>query len=660
MESGESLPLQDMATSDSPHVVQMQAGTSPAKQLRPRSSDLSPDAGTRIANPREVDSGEKDGAKSNMASARSADTSSASHDKAFPLSTVKELVASARRGSGTRDHRIFRKVAGALCRRAREELRSAGLLWSKAAWDGGLHAAMAGLEGLAGTADARLEQGFERVLTSIKQAHLEGLQRSASASRGSRRAPASPAPASRSTTNQARPPAGGTSRRARMAREELATYLFGDKVPYGLLCKDCSSPATCARRGGKGGGDIKCFCEIHERSNPGNPGCFKLEKTRAACDAYQHDNPCWDTTPKSRLLIAKLLLIGGIESNPGWPASQSQKNENKDGPAPNVSLRRPLVILPSREDVERSWQPACDQRGVPDKFLEYLTRKQQMNPSLAIPKGGLAPGTCESGVNEGITQSVSSGEKPSANKAQDEKELDHQDMVEKGPFTALLESNFAAEESQLSTSVRGIARVADESKGCSATKEESGSKQRWTTSAADESDFKRSGSEEEGEDIEGAEFESMSKSLDEETSQDREMIDDGSQVEENSADQAGLVPTTIETDSEFDELPARLKRRVSDGAACSSQTRRRRRVLLSSSESSGENGSVSAWQSDAAGLDEEVQQLGGDKLMPDASASFYEPSEPEDDGCFDESDFGEDFTSRCLIVPRPRRATIGQ
>jgi hypothetical protein len=94
---------------------------------------------------------------------------------------------------------------------------------------------MAGLKELAGTADAGLQQGFEEVLTSIKQAHLEGLRRPACASRGARKTAASPAHASPAATSQARPPAGGATRKARRAREELASYLFGDKGESGTL-----------------------------------------------------------------------------------------------------------------------------------------------------------------------------------------------------------------------------------------------------------------------------------------------------------------------------------------------------------------------------------------------------------------------------------------
>jgi hypothetical protein len=120
-------------------------------------------------------------------------------------------------------------VAGGVCRHAKEELGPAGLPWTKAAWEEGLRAAMTGLEALAGTADARLQQGFEKVLMSIKRAHLEGLQQPANASRGVQRTAASPAPASRAAASQALPQAGGASRKARKARVHLSSYLFGDK-----------------------------------------------------------------------------------------------------------------------------------------------------------------------------------------------------------------------------------------------------------------------------------------------------------------------------------------------------------------------------------------------------------------------------------------------
>ncbi|GAQ93080.1 hypothetical protein KFL_012870020 [Klebsormidium nitens] len=209
----------------------------------------------------------------------SMDSFGAPPNDALPPSDIRALVASAARGfltNSRRGHRIFWKVAGTLCQRAREKLGAAGLLWSKAAWDGSLHAAMAGLKELAGTADAGLQQGFEAVLTSIKQAHLEGLRQPACAFRGARKTAASPAHASPAATSQARPPAGGASRKARRAREELASYFFGDKVPHSFLCGECSNPATFAVRGSKGGSDLKYSCGVHREVT----GCFRIEKTR--------------------------------------------------------------------------------------------------------------------------------------------------------------------------------------------------------------------------------------------------------------------------------------------------------------------------------------------------------------------------------------------
>lgn len=88
---------------------------------------------------------------------------------------------------------------------------------------------MVGLRELADTADAELPQGFENVLASVMHAHPDGLQRPASACRGTRSTPARPAAATTAARKQVRPPAGGATRKAREAREPLATYLFGDK-----------------------------------------------------------------------------------------------------------------------------------------------------------------------------------------------------------------------------------------------------------------------------------------------------------------------------------------------------------------------------------------------------------------------------------------------
>lgn len=69
---------------------------------------------------------------------------------------------------------------------------------------------MAGLKGLAHILEVGLQEGFERVLASTKQAHLEGLQQPAIASKKAHSAPA----------GLARPRAGSTSKKAteRLAR----------------------------------------------------------------------------------------------------------------------------------------------------------------------------------------------------------------------------------------------------------------------------------------------------------------------------------------------------------------------------------------------------------------------------------------------------------
>ncbi|GAQ92905.1 hypothetical protein KFL_011940020, partial [Klebsormidium nitens] len=327
---------------------------------------------------------------------------------ALPPSAIRALMASASRGfltNSKRGHRIFRKVAGAVCRRAREELGGAGLLWSKAAWDGSLHAAMSGLKEFAGTADAALHQGFEKVLTSSKQAHLEGLRRPASASRKARKTAASPA-----ATKKARPPAGGASRKARKASPEpLASYLFGDKVPHSLLCGECSNPATCAVRGGKGS-NLKYFCGVHREVT----GCFKIEGTREEwarnyeeyklkaelaraldeesrlrgnwdCDGW-HESGYWgDATPKSRHLIAKLLIMGGIESNPG-PSSieASPEGERLSASGGNTPASDGGVAgAPHPHDAATI---ACDANDAPEALTAHAEVRMDLRASCVGTK----------------------------------------------------------------------------------------------------------------------------------------------------------------------------------------------------------------------------------------------------------------------------------
>ncbi|GAQ83648.1 hypothetical protein KFL_001560165, partial [Klebsormidium nitens] len=325
--------------------------------------------------------------------------SNASRSDALPTSAIRAFVASALRSFLTkskRGHRIFRKVAGLVCRRAKKELGLVGLLWTKAAWVGGLRAAMAGLEGLASTPDAGLQDGFGKVLTSIKQAHLEGLQQPASASHGARRTTASPAPASPAATNEARPPAGGASRKARRAKEELASYLLGDKVPHSLLCGECSAPATFAMRGVKDGGSLKYFCGMHRELT----GCFKIDSTRGewarTCEVHKLEAELVRALDEEsqlkgnrgvmqdpmtisfhhrlqrmgpeRLQVGssaqkqspdrKLLIIGEIESNPGFPASDGDRSPASGGDPPTPGLGvAGVVAQPPLHDVSAEAEP---------------------------------------------------------------------------------------------------------------------------------------------------------------------------------------------------------------------------------------------------------------------------------------------------------------
>ncbi|GAQ91961.1 hypothetical protein KFL_008920010, partial [Klebsormidium nitens] len=54
----------------------------------------------------------------------------------------------------------------------------------------------------------------------------------------------------------------------------------------------------------------------------------------------------YSSAPKSKALIATQLMIGGVESNPGWPTH--------DPDAPSSSCGRPLIHLPIAEEVQKS------------------------------------------------------------------------------------------------------------------------------------------------------------------------------------------------------------------------------------------------------------------------------------------------------------------
>ncbi|GAQ90320.1 hypothetical protein KFL_006270020 [Klebsormidium nitens] len=206
------------------------------------------------------------------------------------------------------------------------------------------------------------------------------------------------------------------------------------------------------------------------------------------------------------------------------------------------------------------------------------------------------------------------------------------------------------------------------------------------TNSPSEDESQSSESEGEGEDIEGAEFEREEESSDEETPQGS-MFDDASQDEENPVVQHGRYNAAMDIDSESEDFPQLLRRRFKRGAPEGAtnlrsplQTRRRARAMLASSESSSEEGSPPRHQSPARvedmgrrGADPPESGAGADHPMPEAAPqtgdsvprwlSSEPPPRPEDDGWLEGDDLGpgdvdqvgEDFVTKCVIVPRPPR-----
>ncbi|GAQ92891.1 hypothetical protein KFL_011840010, partial [Klebsormidium nitens] len=62
---------------------------------------------------------------------------------------------------------------------------------------------------------------------------------------------------------------------------------------------------------------------------------------------YGSEKVFYSSAPKSRALIATQLMIGGVESNPGWPTH--------DPGALSSSRRRPLIHLPTAEQSNPNW-----------------------------------------------------------------------------------------------------------------------------------------------------------------------------------------------------------------------------------------------------------------------------------------------------------------
>ncbi|GAQ84743.1 hypothetical protein KFL_002040020 [Klebsormidium nitens] len=471
-----------------------------------------------------------------------------------------ELVASAARGfltNSKRGHRIFQKVAGTLGQRAQEELGSAGLLWSKAAWDGSLHAAMAALQSLAGTVDAGLQEGFEKVLTSIRQAHMEGLKQ-------------------RETYN----------------------------------------------------------------------------------DTFQRSGLYYSSAPKSRRLTATLLIIGGIEPNPGWGGDEvsDYAAQGRTTLGSDIDRGWPLVPLPSLEEVYGS-PPSRQAQSMHSQFEAWRSQarlseqisggNQRSATSAASESGSELSDMEDEGEDIEGAEFESVDEPQDVGTSRDRAFIDDEDASEDEENEVIAQGRFRVARGSSSDSDVPLLlarRFKPQAPGRATkalqTSRRARSPPSWSRASAEE----------------GSPSQGFSSTVSDGGWADQQLPPaTGGRILLQRSEEAAM-----DTESGSDELPGFRKRRVLDGAARSPQIRRRRRVLLSSSEPSGETGSVSARRSGAAGSEEEVQERGADELVPGVGASFDGSPEPEDDGSLDESDFGEEFATLCVIEPRPRRATISR
>ncbi|GAQ92798.1 hypothetical protein KFL_011430020 [Klebsormidium nitens] len=562
---------------------------------------------------------------------------------ALPPSGIRELVASAARGfltNSKRGHRIYRKVAGTLCQRAREELGFAGLLWSKAAWDGSLHAAMAGLQALAGTADTGLQD--EKVLTSIREAHLEGLKQPATASSGVCRA-------------RQRPPRPATHRAQSTAAQGLARSFCGpeDIVPYALYCHKCGASADCGLRGSKEGGQVKYVCDEHADSYR----YFSIDKDRAALgraeakvvgqmdqtrsqSAYNHtfqrSGLYYNSAPKSRRLTATLLIIGGIEPNPGWGGNEVSDSAAQDRTTLGSDIDRgwPLIPLPSLEEVYGS--PPL--RQAQSMHSEFEAWRSQARLSEQMSGGNQRSAT--SAANESGSELSDSEDEGEDIEGAEFESVDEPQDVETSRDRAFIDDEDASEDEENEVIAQGRFRAARESSSDSdvplllARRFKPQAPGRATKAlqtscrARSPSSWSKASAEE------GSPSQGSSSTVSVGGWADQQLPPaTGGRIRPQRSEEAAM-----DTDSGSDELPGLRKRRVLDGAARSPQIRRRRRVLLSSSESSGGNGSVLARRCGAAGSEEEVQHRGREELVP----SDDDPPDPEDDGGF-------------VIVPSPWR-----
>ncbi|GAQ90105.1 hypothetical protein KFL_006010010 [Klebsormidium nitens] len=261
-------------------------------------------------------------------------------DAALPLPDIQRLVMSTFKQGTVKGERLFRRSVAVVRGLARKACGSAGYSWTKAARDGASQVAMRGLEGLLSASESFLREGFNHVVAETAEAYLEGLKHEGNV---------------RGRLQGRKRRTSGVKRGAQRSYREQPTEGLGSQLdhlgPHSLSCHGCGAGAAWGLRGSREGGSIKYFCETHATSS----GCFRVDPDRAvwAADhelrrlrakarrleqelqdlggapkdapsappfaAWQESGGMtdWVSMPKSRSLIATLLMRGGVETNPG-------------------------------------------------------------------------------------------------------------------------------------------------------------------------------------------------------------------------------------------------------------------------------------------------------------------------------------------------------
>ncbi|GAQ89675.1 hypothetical protein KFL_005490050 [Klebsormidium nitens] len=519
---------------------------------------------------------------------------------------------------GSKPGKQLLALGGSVCQRARQELGAAGLLWTEAAWESSLAAAMTGLESLATSMEVGLLDGFNSLLCSVKSAHMEGLKHPASG----------PGRAERGACHVQE---GGGGKAAAEHQTAGASGTGEERRP---ICCPVKAP---------GGRSVQL-----QMPPAANVGALKgAIAERIAIPSSEQ----------------KLVARGKQLRN------ASRLEQLCSGEALDVALNLALAGggEDEREADERTTKvqaPSNNARGLfnPSDFSNFQLSLREERRQLAAAQEQRAASN-NSQVPSGARRPNESDEELSQEKEGTRRcrprRIDDDSDEERRPQHK--RKVILSQSSSGSDSGEGLV-------GPLPKKARDELEHHQHSALASEDESQGSETEGEGEDIEGAELESATESSDEETSQDREMIDDASQEEESPVIRAGQLATLESSDSKSlsQILGGHFKRRAPKRASIPLRTGRRSRVVLSSPEPSSQAGSQASCQSHAA-KDEELGVADADQLMPEA-ADGSSLSEPEEDSygwwdgfamdSEDDSRLVDDF-AKCVIVPRAH-PTLGR